>query len=367
MAISLTDFRTATLEGAKELLWRQWCGLGVPGHARPVPAELLIDPEALLLATTFVGRHEPRLFDEALDWLGLHGSLINLQRLKNLQDSAGLGDARVLAAAAQWLADHTTQPRWKAFTRDRRAPARLHVQAGLVPGDPREADTSVPKSEPFFHSTGPLAADACDTLFLAHGFTRSGFVPRRMGRPPNPHSPPNLVLALRALIGISARVEVILCLAGGMSVHASELARLTGYAPRTLQALLQEMALSGHLFTRESTGESPAKIRKGANRRYQIHPSDWSFLVPGGVFPRWQPWTALFRLVQSVLTAIPAPGEKERHPAVVSSEIRDTLVRHGGPLADAGLPAGLHLRPNGTGEELLEALARHLPESLSTL
>ena len=357
MAISLPDFRASTLEAAKDLLWRQWCRFGVPGHARPVPTDLLIDPEALLLATTFVGRHEPRLFDEALDWLGLHGSLINLQRLKNLQDYTGLGEARVLAAAAQWLGDHTTQPRWRALSRQR-------PDAATELGDTR---TSTQAPEPFFHGSGPLAGDACDPLFLAHGFLRGEFVPRRMGRPPHPLFPPNLVLALRALIGISARVEVILCLAGGMSVHASELARLTGYAPRTLQALLQEMTLSGHLFTRESTGESFAKIRKGANRRYQIQPSDWSFLVPGGSFPRWIPWAALFRLVQSVLTAIPAPDGKDRHPAVISSEIRNTLVHHGTPLVDAGLPVGLHPPPNSTGEELLEALARNLPETLSVL
>jgi hypothetical protein len=35
---------------------------------------------------------------------------------------------------------------------------------------------------------------------------------RGMSRPPNPNLPPNLLLSLRALIGTSARAEVILCL-----------------------------------------------------------------------------------------------------------------------------------------------------------
>ena len=41
----------------------------------------------------------------------------------------------------------------------------------------------------------------------------------------------------------------ILSLATGPAAHPSEIARLTGYKARTLQLLLQEMALSGHVLT----------------------------------------------------------------------------------------------------------------------
>ncbi|MDP1588758.1 MAG: hypothetical protein Q8M07_13495, partial [Prosthecobacter sp.] len=224
MDTSLPSFRARCLEAALDLLWRQWCSLGVAGHAMPANVAHLIDPEALLLATTSVGRHDPRLFDEALDWLGTYGSIFNLQRLKSLQKSTGLGDARVLAAVADWLASHGGQPKWKALARQRATPAPVLLFSGAPP---RETDPT----------------------FLAHGLLRSPVRPRGMSRDPHPLLPPNLVVSLRALIGVSARVEVILCLAGGAAAHASELARLTGHAPRTLQALLQEMTLSGHLLT----------------------------------------------------------------------------------------------------------------------
>ena len=85
MGTLLQDFRSRCLEGVLNLLWRQWCSLGVAGHSEPAREAYLIDPEALLLATTSLGRYDPRLFDESLDWLTGYGSLINLQRLKNLQ------------------------------------------------------------------------------------------------------------------------------------------------------------------------------------------------------------------------------------------------------------------------------------------
>jgi hypothetical protein len=87
MDTSLQDFRAKCLEATIDLLWRQWCSLGVSGHAAPVNQSLLLDPEALLLATTAVGRSEPRLFDEMVDWLNSFGGLVSLQRLKNLQHS----------------------------------------------------------------------------------------------------------------------------------------------------------------------------------------------------------------------------------------------------------------------------------------
>ena len=46
---SLTNFRKRCLDAALDLLWRQWCSLGVAGHSRPAESGTIIDPEALLL------------------------------------------------------------------------------------------------------------------------------------------------------------------------------------------------------------------------------------------------------------------------------------------------------------------------------
>lgn len=335
------NFRSRCLEAALNLLWRQWCSLGVAGHAVPAAEGRIIDPEVLLLATTSIGRHDPRLFDEALDWLTRFGSFINLQRLKNLSPASGLGDATVLAAVAGWLATHARQPKWKAL-----------------------AGRAVGETQALFGGTVPAETDP---LFLAHGLARGPVKLRGMSRPPNPTLPPNLLFALRALIGVSARAEAILCLAGGAAAHAAEIARLTGYAPRTMQVLLQEMTLSGHVLTQEPSTASGGKIRKGPNRRYHLQSDDWAFLTGGRLLPQWMPWAPLFVLVQEVITCIPDDSQTARHPALISSRLREVLAAHGNELAAAGLLPALDLRSGAPGGELLATLAGRLPDVLDRL
>ena len=93
-------------------LWRQWSALGVAGQAGGEDA-WIIDPEALLLFTCTLGRHEPRLFDEALDWLSENGRFINVMRLKRILLREKFAGERVLAAVAGILAKGTEATKWK--------------------------------------------------------------------------------------------------------------------------------------------------------------------------------------------------------------------------------------------------------------
>ena len=348
MDTSLINFRGNCLESTISLLWRQWCSLGVSGHATPAAMNRLIDPEALILATSSIGRYEPRLFDEAMDWLAKYGSLINLQRLKNLSEITKLGNANVVCAMASWLAVRGKQPRWKVLAN-------------------RPSDIVSPIQETLFLGIDGPKAKESDDLFLAHGLERSPFQPRKMSRAPRPTLAPNLVLSLRALIGNSARVEIILFLAGGAAAHAAEIARATGYAPRTLQALLQEMLLSGHLLSQEPIGQSKAKVRRGSNRRYHLKATDWAFLIAGQSFPQWTPWAAVFAFMQQVITSIPQPNSKQKHPSIISSKLREALAEHGQALTAAGLLPSLNIRAELSGIELLQTLSERLPMMIDQL
>ena len=347
METLLQDFRNRCQESVLDLLWRQWCSLGVAGHGRPAHQDRLIDLEALVLATTSLGRLEPRLFDEALDWLASFGSLINLQRLANLHRSHPLGESRVLAAIADWLVKKATQPRWKAMTKS----------------VPKKGDVTEPL---FSGSEGPAPA-LFDEIFRARGLERGVFKPRGMSRAPQPLLPPNLMASMRALIGVSARVEIILFLAGSQTAAgAAEIARATGYAPRTLQALLQEMLLSGHILSQEASARKTATGRR-SRVSYHLQPSDWAFLTSSKPLPRWTPWASLFAVAGRVLTAIPAPNTRPVHTAVISSRLRETLAAEGPALAAAGLLPAFDLRPEATGDELLQTLADRLPALLNRL
>jgi hypothetical protein len=348
METLLQDFRNRCQESVLDLLWRQWCSLGVAGHGRPAHQDRLIDLEALVLATTSLGRLEPRLFDEALDWLASFGSLINLQRLANLHRSHPLGESRVLAAIADWLVKKATQPRWKAMTKS----------------VPKKGDVTEPL---FSGSEGPAPA-LFDEIFRARGLERGVFKPRGMSRAPQPLLPPNLMASMRALIGVSARVEIILFLAGSQTASGpAEIARATGYAPRTLQALLQEMLLSGHILSQEAPARKTSPPGRRSRVSYHLQPSDWSFLTASKPLPRWTPWASLFTVACSVLTAIPSPGTRPVHSAVISSRLRETLATEGPALAAAGLLPALDLRPDAPGVELLQTLADRFPALLNSL
>ena len=79
--MSQKDFRDLFLENILNFLWRQWSALGVLGEAR-AEDPWVIDPEPMLLFTLEMGRYEPRLFDEVLDWLVVNGRWIDIQRLE---------------------------------------------------------------------------------------------------------------------------------------------------------------------------------------------------------------------------------------------------------------------------------------------
>ncbi len=344
----LNEFRNRCQEAALDLLWRQWCSLGVAGNAPQAESSRIIDPESLLLATTILGRHDPRLFDECLDWLTKHGSLIHLQRLKTLHADTGLGDPVVLAAMADWLVTHGQQPKWKA-----------------IANSTAKGKSATRAARNLFGDT-PLRSP--DPVFLRHGILRETVNLRGMSRPPNPTRPPNLLLALRALIGVGARAEAILCLATGPAVHAAELARLTGYRPRTMQLLLQEMALSGHVLTQEPPPRPLGGNVRGSSRRYHIEPGDWAFLTTGDTpLPRWLPWTPLWRIIQEILNALGEGDNPPKHPALVSSRLREILASQGQELAAAGLLPLLDLRAAATGNELLATLAERLPTALERM
>jgi hypothetical protein len=219
----------------RDLLWRQWnrMGAGLQELEGPSsPEGHIIDPEALLLATTVFGRQDQRLFDEALDWVVRFGALINVQRLKNLHADGELGHARALGAVAAYVTRHGKLPKWGALAK---------VGSDPLPAEP----------EPFFESPGipVMHRGVTDPDFLAHGWLRGMPRQKELSMPPSPERVATALLTLRALIGVSSRCEIILCLLTRPSARPAELARLTGYSAQAIQAVLNEMVLSGKVRT----------------------------------------------------------------------------------------------------------------------
>ena len=99
MKALLSDFRTEFRDQLLDLLWRQWTALGVSGHGGTWEGSA-IDPEALLLFSCSIARHDARLFDAMLDWMRINGRYINVQRVKRIFVQEGFAGETVFQAVA---------------------------------------------------------------------------------------------------------------------------------------------------------------------------------------------------------------------------------------------------------------------------
>lgn len=327
MPASSTNFKSEARAATADLLWRQWATLGVSGHVAPASGAAMIDPEALLLATTTLGRREPRLFDEMLDWLQDQADWINLQRLVRLQNDHTLGDTSVLAAVAARLVRLPAHKKWSAVAHPPASPP--------------------PTSAPLFLDDGHFGAS--DPDFLAHGWLRGPVRYRGLAVAPRMDHAGNLLLKLRSLFGRQSRAEVMAWLLAHETGHPAEIARQTGHFGRSIQLTLNELERSGHV---RALHQTRAKY-------FSLQHDDWRFLATWKMpamraFPVWMPWAALFRWLEQFHALLDDAPLATASPELQAIEWRNRLDY--APLANSSLPAefSLPIEIRGT-----DALAAH--------
>ena len=335
---SFHNFREILLQRLLEFLWRQWSALGVAGHARSNDS-WMIDPESLLLFSTHIARYDARLFDEILDWLHTNGSWINLQRLGRLHREESLGDSAVLAAIADLLARESTHHKWKLLIRrvDQAKPPTSELPQRLFP--------SVPVlKEP-------------DPIFLTHGLERGSIEFRGMSQAPRPDQPATFLFKLRSLFGMQARAEVMAWLLANEQGHPAEIARQTGYFRGSIQNVLNDLSLSGHI----------GSMRIGREKTFSIlRREEWLFLLTwpnAEVFPQWIHWAPLFQAIQIFLDALGKPGLDEKSENFQAIQLREALDQATPALARAGRIHRMQATRAMRGTTLIAALLADL-ESL---
>ncbi len=270
MPKSPINFKVEAREATLDLLWRQWIALGVSGHGAPISGHAMVDPEALLLASTTLARYDARLFDEVLDWLHDQADWINLQRLARLHKDYSLGDASILSVIATRLARLPAHKKWSALVRP---PSTSPAPVSLFPADGH---------------FGPSDPD-----FLAHGWLRGPARYRGLSVAPRMDQAGNLLLKLRALFGRQSRAEVMAWLLAREAGHPAEIARQTGHFRRSIQLALNELERSGHIRAR----------REARAKQFSLVHDDWRFLATWKTprekaFPDWFPWAGLFRWLE---------------------------------------------------------------------
>ena len=265
--MSVKEYRESLAQAILDLLWRQWGQLGVLGSAAGNAAQMVLDPEALLVFTAWFGRNDQRLYDAAAAWLVRYSRLVSLPRLKAVCRKARVKDTRSLGYMASLVAEHGGgSGSW----------ARL--AAAWMPETHALRNMAM---EPMFTAFADVVeADARAAEF---GFQRNMFLlEERKVAPGLPRGAATLLLTLRGHVGCTARAEMLLLLLLSPCCRLQELVDGSGYARASVYEAVGELLL-GQVVERHALaargGEYSLRNAQG-----------WRSLLdtpPHCSFPRW--------------------------------------------------------------------------------
>jgi hypothetical protein len=297
---SLKEFKNEYQSQLLDLLWRQWSALGVAGQAGP-ENQRAVDPEALLLLTCTVGRQDPRLFDEMLDWLQANGHLINVMRLKRIMRTEEFGGENVLAAVAGLLAKGAETPKWKQLAN---------------PPEKRPA-----KEQLFFGEDGrpiPVIGEP-ELTFARYGLERGPLRLRGYSQEFRPTDAATPILQLRALFGINVRCEIVLYLLTHESAHPSQIARDAYYFERAVQGTLVDMSRSGVIQVRTT----------GRTKHYWLQQASWRQWLnrPEPSTLKWVTWPPVLSALEQIWFRLQDDQLYALDPLLQASEVRQLMVK----------------------------------------
>jgi hypothetical protein len=285
-----------------EFAWSQWAQMGLSGHATRQD-RWAMDPEALLLFTIEVARHDPRLFDEVLDWLALNGEMLILQRLRNL-GRRHRGDSDLVDAALAWGASVSPSVRWSI------SPSRAQSRGNRL-------------RDVFTPDVVGLVQDP-DPFFARFGYRRPRAERSHNSVRPNMRLPINFAFRLRLLFGLGSRAEVLRILLSSeeANVDVARIADEAAFAKRNVNETLSALAESGSVEARWSRNE----------RIFSVKKSQWEALLdfePGEERPRFMPWNHLLPALTAICVWL-READPEWSDYLAASESRslvETLAR----------------------------------------
>lgn len=263
--MSISELRDDVQKALVDFLWDEWAQMGVSANTSRRDT-WAIDPEALLLLTFEVGRGEPRLFEEVLDWMLVNERLLSVQRLRNLV--ADDEDRRLVEAVIGWLGQ-------------KRRRARLGSRSPKTEGQP----------EPFFRGSRLQVTDP-DPAFLALGFLKPQTEPSGKSLAPDVSLPINFAFRLRLLLGVSVRAEVarVLLTTNEQWMNAQALAQSTGYTKRNVQEAVTSFSSANFIHSH----------MVGNENRYQAS-ARWPQFLEVDRLPGSEDWPQLFRACRLIL------------------------------------------------------------------
>lgn len=252
-----------------ELLWRQWRAVG--GSATSgAPWGSIVDLEAIILASLFLGDREPRITDILYSWVELNAPLLSAQRLKNLQKLYPEAvHARVAQFVAQARALHK-HPRWQTLS-DVDLAAELY-QEPKVPRAARIANNSAA----------------------------------------------TLMLRLRAALGVGVKADALAVILGnGRPTTVAELSATLGYTAVGCRAALADLSRAGFVY---SVGGRPAA--------FVAPEQEWQALLRLASRPVWVNWHHWFAMVIDIISWTEHANAKQLSDYAMDVGMRELAERH---------------------------------------
>jgi hypothetical protein len=289
------------------------------------------DPEALLLLSFELGREEPRLFDETLDWLLVNERLVSLHRLRNL--AVDEEDQALSRAVIQWLGQ------WRRKNAQQ-LPAELDSRLDAVP---LLLDERIP-------------VERADPAFLANGFLKSWNEPARRSVQPDLTLPINFAFRMRSLLGVGARAEVVRVLltvdAPAMSLQA--IAASSGFNKRNVQEAAAALRAAG----------AANSWTLGNEQRLDLPREPWLKMLSLDRPPLQVDWPQLFHALRLLLRWLRDPETEHLSDYMRASNARELVEEMSKDLLFAGRTAG----PAGAvGDEYWPAFEVWVRELAATL
>ena len=342
---SLNKFREKLSELVLNFVLEQWAAVGVMATRAPEQARV-IDPEPLLLLTLEVARHDPRTFDEVLDWLITNGRWINVARLSALSDADRICAPEVLGAVAATLSGHDKTPKWR------------NLAARLKPLPDKSAEALFRKNgQPLF-----LPGSEPDATFKSYGLLRTpvetrGLSSPVLASPASEWSAANFMFKARALFGVSIRADVFTFVVLQGASNPTRIARELGYSQRRVQDALLDMTSAGVFQVRnignakEYFADSERVLRFLGALDEGICWFDWRTQARA----LSTVWRRVFAMREENLTAYILESEQDKILREVENDLLRAIPKR--PVTRRGGADLLPGRPGG----LIEAMQRTLP------
>jgi hypothetical protein len=336
----ISETRETVSRGLLDFAWRQWSQIGISAGAGGDDA-WAVDPEALVLFTIGVGRGDPRLFDEMLDWIALNQRILSLQRLRNLTPRFPV-NAELVAAVTAWAKD----PPADVLT--------IHQDAG---GTREEPEAQGGQQRPVFKPGVLGFVSRPDPVFTEHGYLRPRVVRSGKSRSPDLRRRAAFAFRLRHLFGPGTRSEVmriLLTYADG-PLDAARIADEAAFAKRNASEALTALAASGAITA----------TWWGNERHFRAPREAWQELLGMDETPRFVSWVHLLPVALEIATWLDEHDDATTSEYLLASQARSLMDKVSRDLQTAGIT--IPDRPPTQGEAYLPVFAAASDTILASL